>query len=76
MTQEVIVGQFKKIGARILTSDGADLTNGGDDPTRALIRQLLGAVTEFEKNVLVLKLRAANVLKASNRTAIGPLKPP
>src|SRR5688572_8986432 len=59
MVQEVIVGQFRKIGARILTSDGVDLTDEGDDPTRRLIRQVLGAVAEFEKRVLVLKLRAA-----------------
>src|SRR5918995_6283795 len=39
MVQEVIVGQFSKIGARILTADGVDLTNEGDDPTRRLIRQ-------------------------------------
>ena len=58
MVQEVIVGQFRKIGARILTTDGVDLTEH-DDPTRRLIRQVLGAVAEFEKRVLMLKLRAA-----------------
>src|SRR5687767_2720841 len=38
MVQEVILGQFSKIGARILTADGIDLTSE-DDPTRRLIRQ-------------------------------------
>src|SRR5262245_20588597 len=46
MVQEVIVGQFAKLGARILTADGVDLTSS-DDPTRRLIRQVLGAVAEF-----------------------------
>lgn len=59
MVQEVILGQFAKIGVRLLTSDGQDLTSGDDDPTRRLIRQVLGAVAEFEKNILVAKLRAA-----------------
>ena len=59
MVQEVIVGQFVKIGVRLLTADGVDLTSPDDDPTRRLIRQVLGAVSEFEKRVLVLKLRAA-----------------
>ena len=59
MVQEVIVGQFTKLGVRLLTADGVDLTSGDDDPTRRLIRQVLGAVSEFEKRVLVLKLRAA-----------------
>ena len=52
MVQEVIVGQFVKAGATILTADGVDLTSADGDPTRRLIRQVLGAVAEFEKRVL------------------------
>lgn len=59
MISEVIIDQFTRAGARVLTADGADLTSGSDDPTRTLIRQVLGAVAQFEKSVLVLKLRAA-----------------
>ena len=59
MVQEVLVAQFSKLGVRLLTADGVDLTSGDDDPTRRLIRQVLGAVSEFERRVLVLKLRAA-----------------
>lgn len=74
MVQEVIVAQFAKIGARILTSDGVDLT-GSDDPTRRLIRQVLGAVSEFEKNVLVLKLRAARERKRARGERVEGVKP-
>ena len=35
------------------------LTACDDDPTRVLIRQVLGAVSQFDKSVTVLKLRAA-----------------
>ena len=59
MIGEVIIDQFSRVGARVLTADGADLTSGSDDPTRTLIRQVLGAVAQFEKSVVVLKLRAA-----------------
>jgi DNA invertase Pin-like site-specific DNA recombinase len=59
MISEVIIGQFAKIGARVLTADGADLTSAADDPTRTLIRQVLAAVAQFDKTVTVLKLRAA-----------------
>lgn len=59
MVNEVIVDQFTRIGARVLTADGADLTTADGDPTRTLIRQVLGAVAQFEKSVVVLKLRAA-----------------
>jgi DNA invertase Pin-like site-specific DNA recombinase len=74
MVQEVIVGQFSKIGARILTADGVDLTSG-DDPTRRLIRQVLGAVAEFEKNVIVLKLRAARERKRARGERVEGVKP-
>lgn len=59
MVSEVILSQFRKVGARVLTTDGQDLTVADDDPTRRLIRQVLGAVSEFEKAVLVGKLRGA-----------------
>ena len=75
MVQEVIVGQFAKIGARILTSDGIDLTSSDDDPTRRLIRQVLGAIAEFEKNITVLKLRAARERKRSRGERVEGVKP-
>jgi DNA invertase Pin-like site-specific DNA recombinase len=74
MVQEVILGQFAKIGARILTADGVDLTSS-EDPTRRLIRQVLGAVAEFEKNVLVLKLRAARERQRARGQRVEGVKP-
>lgn len=59
MVSEVILGQFAKAGAKVLTADGADLSSAEDDPTRTLIRQVLSAVAQFDKSVTVLKLRAA-----------------
>jgi DNA invertase Pin-like site-specific DNA recombinase len=60
MVQEIIIGRFREVGVRVVAADsGTDLTVADGDPTRKLIRQVLGAVSEFEKSVLVLKLRAA-----------------
>jgi DNA invertase Pin-like site-specific DNA recombinase len=59
MVSEVIIDQLTRAGARVLTADGADLTSAEGDPTRTLIRQVLGAVAQFDKSVTVLKLRAA-----------------
>jgi DNA invertase Pin-like site-specific DNA recombinase len=59
MVSEVILDQFAKAGARVLTADGADLSSAENDPTRTLIRQVLSAVAQFDKTVTVLKLRAA-----------------
>jgi DNA invertase Pin-like site-specific DNA recombinase len=59
MVSEVIISQFVKAGAKVLTADGVDLSNGEGDPTRDLIRMVLSAVAQFDKSVTVLKLRAA-----------------
>lgn len=64
MVSEVILDQFRKIGVQLFEADGGtELTVGNDDPTRKLIRQVLAAVAEFDKSVLVLKLRAARERK-------------
>lgn len=60
MVGEVILNQFRDLGVQVIAAEGGtDLTAGNDDPTAKLIRQVLGAVSEFDKSVTVLKLRAA-----------------
>ena len=75
MVKEVILAQFAKIRARILTSDGIDLTSNNDDPTRRLIRHVLGAVSEFEKRILVLRLRAARDRKRNRGERVEGAEP-
>lgn len=62
MVQEVILGQLRDAGCTVIACDsGTNLVDDADDedPTRRLIRQVLGAVSEFDRRVTVLKLRAA-----------------
>jgi DNA invertase Pin-like site-specific DNA recombinase len=60
MVGEIILERFRKLGVKVIeVSGGNDLTVADDNPTSRLIRQILGAVAEFEKSVLVGKLRAA-----------------
>jgi DNA invertase Pin-like site-specific DNA recombinase len=60
MVQEVVLEQFRKAGVSVIAADaGTDLTVADGDPTRKLIRQVLGAFAEFDKSITVLKLRAA-----------------
>jgi len=64
MVSEVLLAEFRKLGITVVAADsGTDLSAGDDDPTRVLIRQVLGAVAQFEKSVIVAKLRAARVRK-------------
>lgn len=64
MVGEVILAEFRRLGCKVIEcSGGNDLTVGDDNPTGKLIRQLLGAVAEYDKTMLVLKLRAARERK-------------
>jgi DNA invertase Pin-like site-specific DNA recombinase len=59
---ELLLRTFREQGLRIIEADGGnDLTSSGGDasPTAVLIRQVLGAVAQFEKSALVAKLRSA-----------------
>lgn len=58
---EVIVREFQRLNVRVVAaSGGVDLTEGDElNPTAKLIRQILAAVSEFERNVITLKLRGA-----------------
>lgn len=60
MVSEVILQQLTAVGCTVIAADsGTDLSADTEDPTRRLIRQVLGAVAEFDRRVTVLKLRAA-----------------
>lgn len=56
---EVILTQFRDHGVPVLDCSGVDLTNLDGDHTRTLIRQVLGAVAEFNKSQTVARLRSA-----------------
>lgn len=62
IASEIILREFRGLGVKVIAVEktGIDLTEGDkDNPTAKLIRHVLGAVAEFEKDVLVLKLRAS-----------------
>jgi DNA invertase Pin-like site-specific DNA recombinase len=69
---ELILRQFREAGVQVIEAEGGnDLTAGNDNPTSTLIRQILGAVSEFEKSSLVLKLRAARERKKKETGRCG-----
>ena len=57
MIQEAIVGDLRKRGIELLSTEEPDLCS--DEPTRVLLRQFMGAVAQYEKTMIVLKLRGA-----------------
>jgi DNA invertase Pin-like site-specific DNA recombinase len=62
MISEILLGEFRKIGVKVISAEcGTELTVEDNDPTKKLIRQVLGAISEWEKSVVVQKLRSARM---------------
>lgn len=61
---ELILEKCREQGISVIGVDaGTDLTTDKSDATRTLIRQVAGAVAQFEKETIVQKLRAARAKK-------------
>jgi len=62
MVSEILLGEFRKIGVKVISAEcGTELTVEDNDPTKKLLRQFLGAISEWEKSIIVQKLRAARM---------------
>jgi DNA invertase Pin-like site-specific DNA recombinase len=57
MVQEHIIADLRKRGITLISTHEPDLCV--DDPTRKLLRQIMGAIAEYDKSMVVLKLRGA-----------------
>ena len=57
MIQETIIADLRKRGIEVISVAEPDLCS--DDPSRVLMRQLFGAIAQYEKAMIVLKLRGA-----------------
>jgi DNA invertase Pin-like site-specific DNA recombinase len=65
--QEQLLAEFRRHGADVFTTSAGEagyLTDDPDDPSRRLIRQVLGAVSEYERSMIALRLRAGRRRKA------------
>ena len=61
MVQEMLLAECRKRHIKVYAVDQGlvDVANDGGDPSRTLIRQIFGAIAQWEKSVIVLKTRAA-----------------
>jgi DNA invertase Pin-like site-specific DNA recombinase len=80
LAQELGIGLLVKLGVRVVTASGDDLTNT-DDPMKVAMRQIAGTFSQLEKARLVAKLRAARERKkaeggkASGRKSYAEARP-
>ena len=71
--QEAIIADLQKDGFELVSVAEPDLLR--DDPTRKLMRHVLGAVAEYEKSILVAKLRGARERKRAKTGRCEGRKP-
>ncbi len=67
--QEQLLADVRRMGAELFSTSAAEagyLTDDPDDPSRKLIRQVLGAVNEYERAMISLRLRSGRRRKADN----------
>jgi DNA invertase Pin-like site-specific DNA recombinase len=73
MVQETIVGDLRKHGFELVSVAEPDLM--ATDPTRILVRQMMGAVAQYEKSQIVLKLHGARIRKRAKEGRCEGRKP-
>ena len=73
MVQETIVADLRKHGFELVSVAEPDLM--ANDPTRILVRQMMGAVAQYEKSQIVLKLRGARLRKKAKTGRCEGRKP-
>jgi DNA invertase Pin-like site-specific DNA recombinase len=70
MVQESIIADFQRKGLDVISVNEPDLCS--EDPSRVLMRQMIGAFFQYEKSSLVAKLRGARVrMRASTGSCEG-----
>lgn len=73
MVQEATIADLQKHGFTLVSVAEPDLM--ASDPTRILMRQLMGAVAQYDKSQIVLKLRGARMRKRAKEGRCEGRKP-
>jgi DNA invertase Pin-like site-specific DNA recombinase len=73
MVQESIIADFLGKGLTIASVSEPDLCSA--DPSRVLMRQMLGAFFQYEKTLLVAKLKASRIRISSTGARCEGRKP-
>lgn len=73
MVQEAAIADLRKHGFELVSVVEPDLM--ASDPTRVLMRQLMGAVAQYDKSQIVAKLRGARMRKRAKEGRCEGRKP-
>lgn len=69
--QETLLGLIWAAGLTVFTTTAGEIEMDEEDPTRILIRQVLGTLAEFEHRTIVRRLAAGRKVKSSQGGYIG-----
>jgi DNA invertase Pin-like site-specific DNA recombinase len=64
--QETLIGEVRRLGGQVFSCSDAEaefLVDDPADPSRRLIRQILGAVNEYERSMITLRMRGGRERK-------------
>jgi len=75
IVQETLLNLVWATGLKVFTTTAGELAADEDDPTKILIRQILGVIAEFDHRSTVRKLQAARKVKSSKGGYIGGVTP-
>ena len=78
MVSEFLLRECRKVGVKVFCADQGeliDMASNEGDPTRKMLRQILGAIAEWDKSVTVRKLRAARLRLRNNGVRCDGKKP-
>lgn len=71
MVQEHIIADLKRRGIELLSTEEPDL--GSEEPSRVLMRQIMGAIAQYDRTMLVRKMAGARQkIRESGRKCEGP----
>jgi DNA invertase Pin-like site-specific DNA recombinase len=73
MIQESVIADLRKYGFVLISVAEPDLM--ASDPTRVLLRQLVGAVSQYDKSQIVVRLRGARLRKKAQTGRCEGRKP-
>jgi DNA invertase Pin-like site-specific DNA recombinase len=76
VVQEQLLAEIWRVGGRAYSTSAAedrylDPEGAADDPSRTLIRQVLGAVAQYERALIRLRLRSGKARKQANGGYVG-----
>ena len=59
----MLLQKLNELGVRVIVAENGQALNSDDTPTGKLVRQILGAVSEFDRASIAIKLRATRTKK-------------